>query len=228
MPTLVLHARGDRIMPVAAGRYLAERIPGARFVEVAGDDHFIESSPYWRDFADTWLEFVTGSRPSRYHDRRVATVVFTDIVDSTGRAAVAGDTAWHRLLDVHDRIAWDTSDRFHGTIVKNTGDGLLARFDAPSNALAFATDFRRGLRDVDLRIRCGLHTGEIEMRDNGDITGTAVNLAARVEQAADDGSIFVSSTVRDMVLGSDLRFTDRGEHHLKGFDDPWHLFALND
>jgi predicted 3-demethylubiquinone-9 3-methyltransferase (glyoxalase superfamily) len=122
----------------------------------------------------------------------------------------------------------DTSDRYHGTIVKNTGDGRFACFDGPSDGLAFATDFRRGLRDVDLRIGCGLHTGGVEMLDNGDITGTAVNVAARVEQAAEDGSIFVSSTVRDMVHGSDLRFMERGEHHLKGFDDPWHLFALND
>jgi class 3 adenylate cyclase len=227
-PTLVMHAAGDRVLPVASGRYIAERIPDARFVEIPGDDHFVEPTPRWQEIADTWLEFVTGSRPSRQTERRVMTVVFTDIVNSTSRTATTGDGQWRRLLDSHDRIAWEIVDRHRGTIVKSTGDGVLARFDAPSHAIEFSVDFRRELADLGIQIRCGLHTGEVEMRENGDITGTAVNLAARVEQAADDGIILVSSTVRDLLLGGPTHFSDRGEHSLKGFDQPWHLFALTD
>ncbi len=227
-PTLVVHATGDRLMPVAAGRYVAERIPGARFVEIPGDDHFVEPTPHWQEFTDTWLEFVTGSRPLRQTERRVMTVVFTDIVDSTVRTAAVGDGQWRRLLDSHDRTAWELIDRHRGTIVKSTGDGLLARFDAPSHALEFSLEFRRALAELGIEIRCGLHTGEVEIRENGDIVGTAVNLAARVEQAADDGSILVSSTVRDLLLGGQPHFSDRGEFRLKGFDQPWHLFALTD
>jgi class 3 adenylate cyclase/alpha-beta hydrolase superfamily lysophospholipase len=226
VPTLILHATGDPVIPVAAGAYLAERIPGARFVAVPGEDHFVETTPYWRDVTDVWLEFVTGSRPPRHLDRRLATVLFTDIVDSTARTTAAGDANWRNVLDAHDRLAWEMADRHRGTIVKNTGDGVMARFEAPSSALAFSMDFRRALDQLDLPIRCGIHTGEIEVRADGDITGTAVNVAARVQQAADDGDIFVSSTVRDMLLGGDLRFTDEGEHRLKGLDNPWHLFAL--
>jgi hypothetical protein len=173
-PTLVVHATGDRAVPVAAGRYIAERIPNARSVEVPGDDHFAEPTPNWQQITDTWLEFVTGSQPRRHTERRVMTIVFTDIVDSTARTAAAGDASWRRTLDSHDRNAWELIDRHQGTIVKSTGDGVLARFDAPSHALGFAVDFRRALTELGIEIRCGLHTGEVEMRENGDITGTAV------------------------------------------------------
>ena len=227
-PTLVMNAAGDPVIPAAAGRYLAERIPGARFVEVPGDDHFVEATPHWQEICNLWLKFITGIEATRRAERRVATVLFTDIVGSVSRTTQAGDGRWRDVLERHDRIAWETADRHHGTIVKSTGDGLLARFDAPSQALAFSSEFRSALIGLDLRIRCGVHAGEVELRDTGDITGTAVNVAARVEHAADDGSIFVSSTVRDMLLGGDVQFTDRGEHHLKGFDTPWHLFALAD
>jgi class 3 adenylate cyclase len=129
-------------------------------------------------------------------------------------------------LDSHDRIAWEIIDRHRGTIVKSTGDGVLARFEAPSQALEFSVEFRRALAELGIQIRCGLHTGEVEIRENGDLTGTAVNLAARVEHAADNGTILVSSTVRDLLLGGQARFSDRGEHHLQGFDQPWRLYAL--
>jgi class 3 adenylate cyclase len=150
------------------------------------------------------------------------------IVGSTSRAAAVGDGQWRRLLDSHDRIAWELIDRHRGTIVKSTGDGVLARFDAPSHALEFSLEFRRALAELGIQIRCGLHTGEVEIRENGDIVGTAVNLAARVEQAADDGTILVSSTVRDLLLGGQPHFSDRGEYCLQGFDQPWHLFALTE
>jgi class 3 adenylate cyclase len=226
VPTLILHVEGDGIIPVAASRFLAERITGARLVEIPGSDHMAEVTPHWQPLTDAWLEFVTGARPARRTERRVATVVFTDIVDSTARTAMSGDGSWSDLLESHDRLAWAAAEAHRGTIVKSTGDGLLARFDAPSEALEFSLDFRRALTQVDLQIRCGVHTGEIELRDNGDITGVAVNLAARVEHAADDGTIVVSSTVKDMLLGGDICFDDFGEHILKGFDRPWHLYTL--
>jgi class 3 adenylate cyclase len=226
VPTLILHIEGDGIIPVAAGRFLAERITGARLVEFPGFDHMAEVTPHWQPLMDAWLEFVTGARPARRTERRVATVLFTDIVDSTARTAASRDGSWSHLLESHDRIAWEVAEMHRGTIVKSTGDGLLARFDAPSEALEFSLDFRRALTRVDLQIRCGVHTGEIEVRDNGDITGVAVNLAARVEQAADEGAIVVSSTVKDILLGGDICFDDFGEHILKGFDRPWHLYTL--
>lgn len=225
-PTLVMHGVGDSVTPASAGRGIAASIPDARFVSLATGDHFLLSAEDWMDIADLVIEFVTDQRPQRRNERTFATVVFTDIVGSTARSANVGDDAWCTTLDSHDRIAWDTADRHRGTIVKTTGDGLLARFDSPTHAVAFASDLRHALAEIDLRIRCGVHTGEIELREAGDISGTAVNLAARVEQAAEDGTIFVSSTVRDMLLGGDARFEDRGEYTLKGFDQPWHLYAL--
>jgi pimeloyl-ACP methyl ester carboxylesterase len=227
VPTLVIHASGDRVIPVAAGRYVAARIPDARFVEIPGDDHFAEAVPNWQQMADEWLAFVTGARPSHETDRRVMTIVFTDIVDSTVRTASSGDGHWRRMLDSHDQIVWEATDRHRGTIVVTTGDGVLARFEAPSQGLEFCVDLRRALGELGIDIRCGVHTGEVEIRENGDISGMAVNLAARVERAADTDAIFVTSTVRDLLLGGRMCFSDRGEHALKGFDEPWHLYALD-
>ena len=225
-PTLVVHYTDDDVIPVEAGRWLATKIPGATYRELPGSDHFGLADANWRDLADIQIEFVTGSTPTRATERRLATVLFTDIVESTHRAAEAGDDHWRRTLDSHDRIAWRTANERNGTLVKNTGDGLLLYFDSPGPALEFARDLRRRLLDISLPIRCGVHMGEIERRADGDITGVAVNLAARVEQAAEEGAIFVSSTVRDLMLGGDARFEDRGEHSLKGFDTPWRLYSL--
>lgn len=225
-PTLIMHGSGDRVIPVAAAHYLGGRIPGSAVLELPIDDHFAFTHPSWRDLVDQFIQFVAGSRPERHAERRVQTVVFTDIVGSTSEAAAAGDGDWHRLLDVHDRISWETAGRHDGTIVKSTGDGVLARFDSPSRAITFAGELRDALGVVGLRIRCGLHTGEIELRDNGDITGVAVNLAARIEQACEEGEIFASSTVCDLLLGGTAVFEDRGEHQLKGFERPWRLFAV--
>lgn len=225
-PTLIMHSARDQVVPFAAAPWLAERIRGSTVVELDSDDHFALTDAGWRDVADRLIEFVTGASPTREVERRVQTVVFTDIVASTSGAARVGDDAWRRLLDAHDRVAWDVVGRTSGSIVKSTGDGVLARFDSPSEALAFATELRRALEALGLRIRCGLHTGEVELRANGDITGVAVNLAARVESACEDGAIYVSSTVCDLLLGGTARFEDRGEHQLKGFDRPWRLFCL--
>jgi class 3 adenylate cyclase/DNA-binding SARP family transcriptional activator len=226
VPTLVAHGVRDAVCPIAVGRALAAAIPNATLAEFDTADHFLVTSEQWAQEQDVFLEFITGARPQRRVERRFATIVFTDIIGSTAQGVSAGDAGWCDLLDSHDRIAWETADRHLGTIVKSTGDGLLARFDSPSQAVDFCAALRGGLIGIGLRIRCGVHTGEIEMRESGDIAGTAVNLAARVEEAASDGEVFVSSTVRDMLLGGETRFEDRGEHTLKGFDSPWRIYAL--
>ena len=152
--------------------------------------------------------------------------MFTDIVGSTVATIEKGDDEWGAMLDRHDRLAFDVCNIHGGEIVKSTGDGLLARFDAPTAGVAFARDFRRRINEIGLSVRAGIHSGEIEVRENRDITGVAVNLAARVEQAAPDGGVFVSSTVRDMMLGGSVDFEDRGTHELKGFSDSWRLYEL--
>jgi class 3 adenylate cyclase len=225
-PTLVVNVIGDRLIPPAFGRYLAKHISGARHVEFPGDDHFCWVMPIWREITDCLLEFVTGRAPAARIERRFATVLFTDIVDSTARSAAAGDAAWRDLLDRHDRIAWQAVDRHVGKLVKNTGDGLLMTFPSPSEAVACATELVGELGRVGLSVRAGLHAGEIVVREDGDVSGVAVNLAARVQQAASGGSTWVSSTVRDLLLGGEWSFTERGEHVLKGIDGAWRLYEL--
>jgi class 3 adenylate cyclase/pimeloyl-ACP methyl ester carboxylesterase len=225
-PTLVLNVVGDRCIPPAFGRYLAEHIAGARYVQWPGEDHLCWIMASWRALNDVWLEFVTGRAPVTQSERRFATVLFTDIVDSTARSAGVGDAAWREMLDRHDRIAWQMAGRHAGKLVKNTGDGLLMTFTTPSEAVACATELVRELRRIGLGIRAGLHAGEIVVREDGDVTGLAVNLAARVQQAAPGGATWVSSTLRDLLLGGDWSFTERGEHALKGIDGAWRLYEL--
>jgi class 3 adenylate cyclase len=175
---------------------------------------------------DCVIEFVIGRAPSTHRERRFATVLFTDIVGSTARSSEVGDGAWREMLDHHDRIAWKAVDRHSGELVKNTGDGLLMTFASPSGAVACASDLVRELGHVGLSVRAGLHAGEILLREDGDVTGLAVNLAARVQQATAGGAIWVSSTVRELLLGSDWCFAERGEHELKGIDGAWRLYEL--
>jgi len=223
-PTLVMNVTGDRIIHPAWGRYLADRIPGATYVEFPGEDHLFWIMPSWRSLMDRWLEFVTGVAPTSLRERRFATVLFTDIVGSTARAAKVGDQAWRSMLESHDRTAWKTVDRHGGKLIKNTGDGLLVTFDSPSEAIRCVTELMRALAAEGLTIRAGLHAGEVEVREDGDVTGLCVNLAARVQGAASDGATYVSSTVHDLLLGGDLSFEDRGEHTLKGIDGAWRLY----
>lgn len=225
-PTMVVHAKGDRVINVANGRFLADRIAGATYLEFPVDDHFIWVCPSWREVIEATAEFVTGRPLVAHAERRFAAVLFTDLVDSTARSARAGDVAWLETLESHDRICREVVEGLAGRIVKHTGDGLLAIFDAPSQAVRAGADLVTKLGAVDLGVRAGVHAGELEVRDDGDITGAAVNIAARVEQAAGLGEVYVSSTVRDMLLGGDHVFAERGEHQLKGVEGSWKLYSL--
>jgi pimeloyl-ACP methyl ester carboxylesterase len=225
-PTLVIQVKGDRIVPAKTGRWLAATIPNARYVEFPGEDHFCWCSLGWRAIMDCWLEFVTGAQPQHTLERRFATIVFTDITDSTGRCAQLGDEAWSALLERHDAAARRGVARHGGTVVKNTGDGLLATFAMPSAALTFVSELKQDLAADNLGIRGGVHAGEIEIRDDGDVVGLAVTLAARVMGVAKSDSLFVSSTVRDLLMGGRWSLEDRGEHELKGLEGAWRLFEV--
>ena len=224
MPTLVLHRAGDRIIPAAAGAYIAAQIPGARYVELPGDDHL----PMYGDmepFLGEVEEFLTGTRSHGPADRVLATVAFTDIVGSTELAARVGDAEWRRLLDRHDDLARSQIMRHEGRLVKSTGDGVLATFDGPARAVRFAAGLGEQAAGIGLRLRAGVHTGEVEVRGD-DIGGIAVHIAARIASLAGDGEILASRTVKDLTAGSGLTFEDRGTHTLKGIPDDWHLYAV--
>jgi class 3 adenylate cyclase len=223
-PVLVLHRTGDRLASVNASRYMAERIPGARLAELPGDDHL----PFFGDqdaVVGLTQEFLTGTMPAADPDRVLATVLFTDIVDSTGLAAELGDRRWHRVLVDHQELVRGQLARFRGREVKTTGDGFLASFDGPARAIRAAAAIRAGLRDQGLRVRAGLHTGEVELL-GGDIGGIAVHIAARVLAQAGAGEIVCSRTVKDLVAGSGFAFADHGTHRLKGVPDSWQLYAV--
>lgn len=226
VPALVQHVKGDRVLAVALGRLLAEFIPGAEYHEIEGDDHFAWMLPEWRAMTDRFIEFATGARPDRTSTRTFGTVLFTDIVNSTSRSAELGDARWSELLHDHDRLTRRLVEDRGGRLVKSTGDGLLALFPIPSDGVVCATEMSDQLAALGVDIRAGLHTGEVEVHDDGDISGLSVNLAARVEQATADGAVWVSSTVRDMMMGSDVTFADRGDHTLKGNDGTWRLYAV--
>ena len=224
VPTLVLHCTGDRVVNVEHGRYLGRHIPNAKYVELPGTDHF----PYLGD-ADAILaeieEFLTGVRPLPEPDRVLATVLFTDIVTSTERSAQVGDRRWKDLLDQHDAFIRRELERHRGRLVKNTGDGILATFDGPARAIRCAQAIAASVKLLGIDIRAGLHTGEVELRGE-DVTGIGVNIAARVMETAGPGEVVVSSTVKDLVAGSGLRFVDRSTHDLRGVPGEWRLFAV--
>jgi class 3 adenylate cyclase len=223
-PVLVLHRTGDRLASVQASRYMAERIPGARLVELPGDDHL----PFFGDqdaVVALAQEFLTGTLPAADPDRVLATVLFTDIVDSTQVAAELGDRRWHRVLVDHQELVRGQLARFRGREVKTTGDGFLASFDGPARAIRAAAAIRAGLRDQGLQVRAGLHTGECELVGD-DLGGIAVHIAARVLAQAGAGEIVCSRTVKDLVAGAGFAFADRGTHRLKGVPDSWQLYAV--
>ena len=221
-PTLVLHRTGDRDASVAEGRYLAERIPGARFVELPGNDHVP-----WVDVdqvVDEVEEFLTGVRPLPEPNRVLATILFTDLVGSTEKATALGDHAWAELLAAHHQTVRRELERFGGEEIDTAGDGFLALFDGPARAIRCALAIRERVHALGLEIRIGVHTGEIERVDHA-ARGVAVHIAARVAANAAGGDVLVSSTTRDLVAGSGLSFADRGEHELKGVEERKRLFA---
>jgi class 3 adenylate cyclase len=225
VPTLVLH-RADDAVPIAHGRYLAGLIPGARFVELPGSDHLPMAGDI-EVMVDEIQEFLTGVRQTGEPDRVLATVLVTDIVDSTRRAAELGDRPWRDLLARHDASVRTQIRAFGGREVKHTGDGFLATFDGPARAVGCARAAVAGARNLGIEIRAGLHTGEIEVVGS-DVGGLAVHIAARIAALASPSEVLVSRTVKDLVLGSGLQLESRGTRTLKGVPDRWRLYALAD
>jgi class 3 adenylate cyclase/pimeloyl-ACP methyl ester carboxylesterase len=224
VPTLVVQHSDDVIVPPAKGKYIAEHIPDAKYVELPGRNwhHFVEP---WRPSFQEVAEFLTGRQAEVAEDRVLATVLFTDIVDSTRRAAEMGDRDWHALLDAHDAVVRVQLNRFRGREVNTSGDGFLAMFDGPQRAIRCAMSIRDAVRSLGIQVRAGLHTGECEVRGD-DIGGIAVHLGARVSALAGPNDVLVSSTLRDLVIGSGLEFGDRGSYELKGVPGEWRLFAV--
>ena len=224
VPTLVLQHADDPIIPPAQGKELADHIPDAKYVELPGRNtyHFVEP---WRASFQEIAEFLTGHQAEVADDRVLATVLFTDIVDSTRRAAEIGDRDWHALLDAHDAVVRAQLTRFRGREVNTSGDGFLAMFDGPQRAIRCAVAIRDAVEALGIEVRAGLHTGECEVRGD-DIGGIAVHIGARVSALAGPNDVLVSSTLRDLVIGSGLKFEERGAHALKGVPGEWHLFAV--
>ena len=223
VPTLIGYRTADTAH-AAGSRYLGAHIPGAKVVEFPGSEYF----PYLGDqdaILDEIEEFLTGVRPVHAPDRALATVLFTDIVSSTERAAALGDDAWTRMLDRHDDLVVREVERHRGRRINTTGDGMLATFDGPARAVRCAQAIREAVRSLGIEVRAGLHTGEIELR-GADIGGIAVHIGQRVSTLAGPSEVLASSTVKDLVAGSGIRFTDRGSHVLKGVPDQWRVFAV--
>jgi class 3 adenylate cyclase len=223
VPTLVLHS-STPIVPVEHGRYLAAHIEGANFVDVPGADMYLYASDNG-EVAEEACAFLTGEHLPASVDRVLATVLFTDIVESTGRVVQLGDRSWRSVLDRHDRVVRERLRRFRGREVNTTGDGFVASFDGPARAIRCARAILESLREVGVEARAGIHTGECEVR-GADLTGVAVHIAARVCAAAGAGEVLVTGTVQDLVAGSGIVFGDRGLHELKGVPDKWRLLAV--
>ena len=224
VPTLVVHHTDDAFIPPALGKYVADRIPGAQYVELPGRNvfHFVEP---WRTSFQEVAQFLTGHQADVPDDRVLATVLFTDIVDSTRRAADMGDRDWHALLDAHDAVVRSQLSRFRGREVNTSGDGFLAMFDGPQRAIRCAMAIRDAVQALGIQVRAGLHTGECEIRGD-DIGGIAVHIGARVSALAGPNDVLVSNTLRDLVIGSGLEFEERGTHELKGVPGEWRISAV--
>jgi class 3 adenylate cyclase len=225
VPTLVLHRTGDRLNPPEHGRYLAAHIPEARFVELPGED-FVFWAGNTNAIADEIEEFVTGRRAGPEPTRVLATVVFTDVVGSTRRAAGLGDQGWADLLETHHARVRAELRRFGGREIDTAGDGFFVAFDSPAVAIRWASAVLVSVREIGLDLRVGMHTGECEVAGEG-LRGMAVHIGARVSAAAAPGEVLVSQTVKDLVVGSGISFDDRGEHHLKGVEGSWRLYAVS-
>ena len=222
-PTLVLNRTGNRIVSMELSKEVASMIPDAKLVELPGEDHLVFSQDVDR-ITDEIEEFLTGVRTGSDPDRVLTTLLFTDIVDSTTRAAEMGDRRWRDLLDQHHDLVRAELDRFGGREITTTGDGFFARFDSPAQAVRCALSATDGITSLGVQIRAGVHTGEVEVR-GADLGGLAVHIGARVAAAAQPGEVLVSSTVKDLLAGSGVPFEDRGEYELKGVPGAWHLWA---
>jgi pimeloyl-ACP methyl ester carboxylesterase/class 3 adenylate cyclase len=222
VPTLVLHRTDDMLVPVDNGRYLAEKIPGSKFVELPGQDH-IPFLGDWESVVDEIEEFITGGRRQREIERVLATILFTDIVGSTVEATQRGDRAWRELLEAHNDIVKSELTRSNGILVKTLGDGMLATFDGPARAIRTACKIRERIgSSLGLQIRAGLHTGEVERRD-GDLVGIAVHIGARVAELAEPGEVLVSGSIPPLVAGAGIAFDDLGTRQLRGVDGEWRI-----
>jgi class 3 adenylate cyclase len=224
-PTLVIHRVGDVRCSIEHAREMAAAIPNARMVELLGRDHLV-----WLEESGTVLSeirnFVDTAHEPIEPDRVLATVLFTDIVNSTQRAAAIGDMQWRSVLEAHFSLARSQLRRFRGREIKTLGDGILATFDGPARAVRCAQAIATGVQPLGIAIRAGLHTGEIEVRDDSDVSGIAVNIASRVSHLAGSSEVLVSSTVKDLVAGSGLTFHDLGPHAIKGIEDEFRIFAV--
>jgi class 3 adenylate cyclase len=225
VPTLVVHRTDDKAINVEGGRFLARNIPGARYIELPGVDHAPMIGDNADEIADAIQEFLTGARAPVEVDRVLSTVLFTDIVGSTEKAAALGDRRWRDLLDKHHGLIRTDLARFRGREVKTTGDGILATFDGPARGVRCACAIAEEVKPLGIEVRAGLHTGECEMMGD-DVGGIAVHIGARVAALAGAGEVLVSSTVKDLVAGSGLRFGDRGSQSLKGVPGEWHIYAV--
>jgi class 3 adenylate cyclase len=224
VPTLVLHHRDNPFLPPEKGKEVADHIPGAKFVELPGRNMYHVVEP-WRGSFRELAQFLTGEQPDVADDRVLATVLFTDIVNSTRQAAEMGDRDWHALLDAHDAIVRVQLNRFRGREVNTSGDGFLAMFDGPQRAIRCGMAIRDAVHTLGIEVRAELHTGECEVRGD-DIGGIAVHIGARVSALAGPNEVLVSSTLRDLVIGSGLQFDERGAHQLKGVPGEWLIFAV--
>jgi class 3 adenylate cyclase len=225
VPTLVLHRRGDQAVNRRGAEWMAAQIPGAKYVELPGIDHAIYAGDS-DAIIDEIEEFLTGTRRATEVDRVLATVMFTDIVDSTKRASAMGDRPWRDLLEAQNETIRRELVRFRGNEVKTLGDGMLATFDGPARAIRCALAVTEAVKPLGIDVRVGLHTGEVELVGD-DVAGIAVHIAARVGALAGAGEVLVSGTVKDLVAGSGIAFADRGEHALKGVPDQWKIFAVD-
>ncbi len=224
-PTLVIHRRGDQAVEVANGRYLADHMEGAKYIELPGRDH-LPSVGDFEPIAEAVEEFVTGTlQASEPLDRALATVLFTDIVDSSQHLSDVGDKAWKEKLDQHDRLALSTIEEYRGRLIKSTGDGFLATFDGPTRGVLCARAFAEAVKSLSIEVRAGLHIGEVEWRQ-GDVSGLTVHIAARVAELATANQVLVTRTLTDLIAGSDVGFAEHGEHELKGIPNRWPLFQV--
>jgi class 3 adenylate cyclase len=224
-PTLVVHRRGDRAVNYRAARWLAEQIEGSRYLELEGEDHFPWVGGEEDDFLDDIEEFLTGVRPGPPTERVLATVLFTDIVDSTKLAGELGDRRWRQLLEEHQELVRNQLARFAGREIKTTGDGFLATFDGPTRAAECARAIADAMPALGIEVRAGLHAGEVELMGE-DVGGIAVHVAARIAGLAEARAVLASRTVRDLASGSGIEFDSRGRHTLKGVAEEWDVYSV--